>query len=131
MNSGNEIGFRQLFDRDTWTYTYMLFDPETLEGVIIDPVKEKFERDLQLLEELGIELKCVMDTHVHADHVTGSGLLQKQKVKPSYNYTTLMIKNEVNEKLKDLAKTYNLPKTKVLTILISDAHSKYIKRNPE
>ena len=42
-----------------------------------------------------------------------------------------MIKNEVNEKLKDLAKTYNLPKTKVLTILISDAHSKYIEGNPE
>ena len=40
-------------------------------------------------------------------------------------------KNEVNEKLKDLAKTYNLPKTKVLTILISDAHSKYIEGNPE
>ena len=77
MNSGNEIGFRQLFDRDTWTYTYMLFDPETLEGVIIDPVKEKFERDLQLLEELGIELKYVMDTHVHADHVTAAGLFRE------------------------------------------------------
>ena len=42
MNSGYEIGFLQLFDRDTWTYTYMLFDPETSEGVFIDPVKEKF-----------------------------------------------------------------------------------------
>ena len=65
------------------------------------------------------------------DKLETASLLQKQKVKPSYNYTTLMIKNEVNEKLKDLAKTYNLPKTKVLTILISDAHSKYIERNPE
>ena len=54
MNSGNEIGFRQLFDRDTWTFTYMLYDPETLEGVIIDPVKEKFERDLQLLKNWGL-----------------------------------------------------------------------------
>ena len=77
MNSGHEIGFRQLFDRDTWTYTYMLYDPGTLEGVIIDPVKEKFERDLQLLEELGIELKYVMDTHVHADHVTAAGLFRE------------------------------------------------------
>ena len=41
MNYSTEIGIRQLFDHDTWTYTYMVFDLETLEGVIIDPVKEK------------------------------------------------------------------------------------------
>ena len=65
------------------------------------------------------------------DKLETASLLEKQKVKPSYNYTTLMIKNEVKKKLKDLAKTYNLPKTKELTILISDDHSKYIERNPE
>ncbi len=77
MNASSDIGYRQLFDRDTWTYTYLLFDPETLEGVIIDPVKEKFDRDLQLLEELGIELKYVLDTHVHADHITSAGLFRE------------------------------------------------------
>ena len=65
------------------------------------------------------------------DKLQTASLLEKQKVKAITNYTTLMLKNEVNDKLKDLAKTYNLPKTKVLTILISDAHSKYIEGNPE
>ncbi|KAB2841789.1 MBL fold metallo-hydrolase, partial [bacterium] len=64
--------FRQLFDHDTWTYTYLLADAETREAVLIDTVREQAPRDLQLLEELGLKLKYVLDTHVHADHVTGA-----------------------------------------------------------
>ena len=64
--------FRQFFDKDKGTFTYFLFDSETMEGLIIDPVKEQFNRSLQLIEELGVELKYVNDTHVHADHVTSS-----------------------------------------------------------
>lgn len=69
---------KQLFDHDTWTYTYLLADPITREAVIIDPVAEKVSRDLQLLDELGLSLVYILDTHVHADHVTGSGELRRR-----------------------------------------------------
>lgn len=70
--------FRQLFDYDTWTYTYLLADEKSGEAVIIDPVLEQVERDLRLLDELGLQLKQVLDTHVHADHVTGAGKLRER-----------------------------------------------------
>jgi sulfur dioxygenase len=68
--------FRQLFDYDTWTYTYLLADTHSKEAVLIDTVKEKVERDLGLLRELGLQLKYVLDTHVHADHITGAAKLR-------------------------------------------------------
>ncbi len=67
--------FRQLFDLATSTYTYLLADEETREAVIIDPVLEQVDRDAQLIQELGLRLVYALDTHVHADHVTGSGSL--------------------------------------------------------
>lgn len=70
--------FRQLYDSDSSTYTYLLADAATLEGVIIDPVFEQATRDLALINELGINLLFSIDTHCHADHVTASWLL-KQK----------------------------------------------------
>lgn len=70
--------FRQLFDRDTSTYTYLLADEDTREAVLIDPVREQIERDLALLRELDLDLKYCLETHVHADHVTGSGLIRQR-----------------------------------------------------
>ena len=70
--------FRQLFDSDSSTYTYLLGDPVSGEAIIIDPVYEKVDRDAGLIEELGLTLKYTMETHVHADHVTGSGLLRER-----------------------------------------------------
>lgn len=67
--------FRQLFDSASSTYTYLLADEETREAVIIDPVLEQVDRDVQLLSELGLHLAWALDTHVHADHVTGAGSL--------------------------------------------------------
>ncbi|KAK8721467.1 hypothetical protein OTU49_012735 [Cherax quadricarinatus] len=69
--------FRQLFDRESCTYTYLLADDVSKEAVLIDPVIELAERDAQLVRELGLDLKYVMNTHVHADHITGTGLLKK------------------------------------------------------
>lgn len=63
---------RQLFDRDSCTYTYLLSDEATREAVLIDPVFELHERDAALLRELDLTLKYTLDTHVHADHVTGA-----------------------------------------------------------
>lgn len=67
---------RQLFDPETSTYTYLLADEATREAVIIDPVLEQVERDLQVLRELDLTLVWALDTHVHADHVTALGTLR-------------------------------------------------------
>ncbi len=64
--------FRQLFDEKTWTYTYILGDADSRQAVIIDPVRDKAERDLRLLQELDLHLAYILDTHIHADHITGS-----------------------------------------------------------
>ena len=69
---------RQLIDRDTWTYTYLLVDPVSLQGVLIDPVQEQLDRDLSLIKELGVELLYVLETHVHADHVTSAGQIRQK-----------------------------------------------------
>lgn len=70
--------FRQLYDAVSSTYTYLLADENSGEAILIDPVFEQNQRDLALLQELGLELKLVADTHAHADHITAAWLL-KQK----------------------------------------------------
>jgi len=72
------IIFRQMFDPESSTYTYFLADPETHEGVLIDPVYEQVLRDSALLEELDIKLCYSLETHVHADHVTGAWALKQR-----------------------------------------------------
>ena len=68
--------YRQLFDAESGTYTYLLaFDRY---AVLIDPVLEQVERDLRLLYELELKLLTCLETHVHADHVTGAGELRAQ-----------------------------------------------------
>src|SRR5688572_3033331 len=70
--------FRQLFDPQSSTYTYLLADPATREALLIDPVFEQARRDAALIEELGVKLKCTLETHVHADHVTGAWVLRQK-----------------------------------------------------
>ncbi|WP_375744543.1 MBL fold metallo-hydrolase [Corallococcus interemptor] len=70
--------FRQLFDPESSTYTYLLGDEATRQAVLIDPVLEQVDRDLKLVGELGLTLTHVFDTHVHADHVTASGVLRER-----------------------------------------------------
>ena len=72
---GRSLLFRQLFDADTGTFTYLLADVATRQGVLIDPVFEQHPRDLSLISELAIDLVASLDTHAHADHVTGSWLM--------------------------------------------------------
>lgn len=65
--------FHQLFESESSTYTYLLADAQTREAVIIDSVLETVNRDLQLIRELDLKLLYALETHVHADHITGAG----------------------------------------------------------
>lgn len=93
----NDFFFRQLFDEVSCTYTYLLGDVESKEAILIDPgwrlhtlcnhqnfhcfifvaVLEKAQRDASLIKELGFKLKFALNTHCHADHITGTGYLKQ------------------------------------------------------
>ena len=70
--------FRQLFDPQSSTYTYLLADPASRAALLIDPVFEQARRDAALVEELGLKLAWTLETHVHADHITGAWLLREK-----------------------------------------------------
>lgn len=72
------MNIRQLFDYDTWTYTYLIWDETTEEAAIIDSVLENAERDAHHINELGLNIKYLLETHIHADHITGAGKLRQQ-----------------------------------------------------
>ncbi len=65
----------QLFDAASSTYTYVVFDENTREAMIIDPVDDQVERDLATLRQYGLKLLWTVETHAHADHITSAGLL--------------------------------------------------------
>ena len=77
--------FKQVFDTKTSTYTYLIASAKGREAAIIDPVLENVDEYIQLLNELDLKLVKVIDTHIHADHVTGAS-----KLKQATNCTTLM-----------------------------------------
>ena len=68
---------RQHFDPVSSTYSYLLVDPVSAESVLIDPVLEQHRRDAALIRELGVRLLCTLDTHCHADHVTGAWAMKE------------------------------------------------------
>ena len=70
--------FRQLFDRESSTYTYLIADLQTREAAIVDPVIENVERDLKLIRELDLTLLFCLETHIHADHITGTGEIRER-----------------------------------------------------
>lgn len=70
--------FHQLHDPATFTYTYLLGDEGSRQAVLIDPVREQLERDVTLLREQGLALRYILETHVHADHVTAASALRER-----------------------------------------------------
>ncbi|KAM3302170.1 persulfide dioxygenase ETHE1, mitochondrial isoform X1 [Capsicum chacoense] len=74
----HKLVFRQLFEKESSTYTYLLADASHPQNpaLLIDPVDKTADRDLALVKELGLKLIYAINTHVHADHVTGSGLIK-------------------------------------------------------
>ena len=71
--------FRQFFESDSSTYTYILADPSNRQAAIVDPVDLSFERDLQFVKELGLNLTHLIETHVHADHITSANKFKDWK----------------------------------------------------
>jgi glyoxylase-like metal-dependent hydrolase (beta-lactamase superfamily II) len=69
--------FRQLFEPQSLAYTYLIACEQTREAALIDTVLETADRDLRLIEELGLTLKYTVETHIHADHVTGAARLRQ------------------------------------------------------
>ncbi|MEH1770575.1 MAG: FAD/NAD(P)-binding protein [Nostoc sp.] len=70
--------FRQFFDPESSTYTYLIADSQTKDAVLVDTVLEQVDRDLQVLDDLGLSLRYCLETHIHADHITGAGKLRQQ-----------------------------------------------------
>lgn len=70
--------FRQLLEPVSSTYTYVLACPEKGEAILIDPVVNSMDRDLQVLQGLGLRLAYTLDTHIHADHITAALELRKR-----------------------------------------------------
>ena len=69
--------FKQLFDKTSCTFTYLLADPDSKEALFIDPVDTNIDDYLSLLKTHNLQLKFSLETHVHADHITASGLLRQ------------------------------------------------------
>jgi glyoxylase-like metal-dependent hydrolase (beta-lactamase superfamily II) len=69
---------RQLFDAESGTYTYLVADRAARLAALIDPVREQVERDLRIVAELGLTLTHVLETHLHADHVTAASILRER-----------------------------------------------------
>lgn len=70
--------FRQLFDAESSTYTYILMSDADHNAVIVDPVREQVDRDLQVLRSMDAKVQWILETHVHADHVTGARALKEK-----------------------------------------------------
>ena len=70
--------FKQVFDKKSSTFTYLVASSEGREALIIDPVLENVERYIKLLKELDLKLVKVIDTHIHADHISGIAELRDQ-----------------------------------------------------
>eukprot|EP00297_Palpitomonas_bilix_P009973 CAMPEP_0113883838 /NCGR_PEP_ID=MMETSP0780_2-20120614/9851_1 /TAXON_ID=652834 /ORGANISM="Palpitomonas bilix" /LENGTH=283 /DNA_ID=CAMNT_0000871245 /DNA_START=59 /DNA_END=910 /DNA_ORIENTATION=+ /assembly_acc=CAM_ASM_000599 len=78
LPSKSKVLMRQLYEEESWTYTFLLADEDSKEAVIIDPVKETFERDCAIIDDLELKLKYALNTHVHADHITSAASLREK-----------------------------------------------------
>ncbi|VDN12915.1 unnamed protein product [Dibothriocephalus latus] len=100
MTVGGPYIFRQLFDPQSSTYTYLLGDAQSREALIIDPVLEKAERDIDLVKSLDLRLLYAINTHCHADHVTGTYKL-KQGIKGCRSVISALSKAKADVFFKD------------------------------
>jgi len=77
LRKSDHIGIKQLFDDESSTYTYLLWDTTTNDAIVVDPVDIQVDRDLKEVKDLGLHLVYGVNTHAHADHITGTHLLKQ------------------------------------------------------
>lgn len=78
VRSEDTIRLQQLFDEESCTFTYLLWDEDSKDAILVDPVDTQMDRDLCAVKQKGLNLLYGINTHAHADHITGTGLLRKQ-----------------------------------------------------
>lgn len=78
MIFSKDLRVRSLFEKETCSYTYLVYETNSKSALIIDPVKETFSRDCQLIDELGLKLEWILETHLHADHITSADSLARK-----------------------------------------------------
>ncbi|XDD53476.1 MBL fold metallo-hydrolase [Leptospira sp. WS4.C2] len=83
-NPNDNIEIRPMYDLESGTWTYLLLDKESKQSVLIDPVLERFDRDLRQIQELGYTLSVTIETHMHADHITSASKMRDQTQCQSY-----------------------------------------------
>jgi len=108
--------FRQLFDEDTFTYTYLLACEETHKAILIDTVANNTDQYINLLNNLNLTLIFTFETHVHADHITGAGLLREQL------HSHSVVHHDAGAMCADLLVTDNI-ELQVGTLLIKVIHT--------
>ncbi|ESO89408.1 hypothetical protein LOTGIDRAFT_218798 [Lottia gigantea] len=96
----NDFIFKQFLDYKSYTYTYLLGDTKTREAVLIDPVIEMVDRDIQTVKDLNLNLVYAVNTHVHADHITGTGEIKK-RIKTCQSMIAEVSKAQADIKLKE------------------------------
>src|SRR5262249_3194543 len=112
--------FRQLFDAVSGTYTYLMASRRGGEALIIDPVLEKVDRYIQLVDELDLRLVKAVDTHLHADHLTGLGALRDR----THCVTVMSERSKVSCVAMRLTKGVKLPNEVVaLDVLYTPGHT--------
>jgi glyoxylase-like metal-dependent hydrolase (beta-lactamase superfamily II) len=114
------LEIRQLFDAETSTYTYLLWDVDTRQALLIDTVKGQVERDLRLVGELDLNLKYLLETHIHADHITGAAQLREATSAKAVIHENA--KNDCADLLVKDGDTLNLGEH-IITILDTPGHT--------
>ncbi len=114
--------FKQLFDEDTWTYTYLIADPVSKEAVLIDPVNTHIDSYLTILKELSLTLKYTLETHVHADHITASGLL-RQKLGAQTGVSAMCGAETADIQIKD-GDVFNFGQSEKIKVIATPGHTK-------
>jgi glyoxylase-like metal-dependent hydrolase (beta-lactamase superfamily II)/rhodanese-related sulfurtransferase len=114
--------FKQLFDDETWTYTYLIADPATKDAVLIDPVNTHIDDYLAMLKDLGLTLKYTLETHVHADHITASGLL-RQKLGAQTGVSALCGAETADFQIKD-GDVFNFGQGEQIKVIATPGHTK-------
>lgn len=113
--------FKQLFDSETWTYTYLIADPVSKEAVFIDPVNTHIDEYIALLNEHNLTLKYSLETHVHADHITASGLL-RQKLGAKTGVSALCGAVNPDVQIKD-GDVFAFGKNEIIKVIATPGHT--------